>query len=155
MSAPSNHFKVGLFVLLAVAATLGAAIALGAASAGRKTVSYHTFFNESVQGLDLGSPVRYRGVIIGKVAAIEIAPDHRHVDVLAELDALIVTLKTVVGLTLVIVTHELASIFAIADRCILLDKETKSIIARGRPSELKESEDQRVSDFFNRRPRAA
>jgi phospholipid/cholesterol/gamma-HCH transport system ATP-binding protein len=73
----------------------------------------------------------------------------------AELDALIVTLKTVVGLTLVIVTHELASIFAIADRCILLDKETKSIIARGRPSELKQSDDQRVSDFFNRRPRAA
>jgi len=86
MSAPANHFKVGLFVLLAVAATLGAAIALGAASSQRKTVSYHTFFNESVQGLDVGSPVRYRGVIIGTVEAIEIAPDHRHVDVLAELD---------------------------------------------------------------------
>jgi phospholipid/cholesterol/gamma-HCH transport system substrate-binding protein len=86
MSAPSNHFKLGLFVLLTVAAVLGTAITLGAASAAKKTVSYHTFFNESVQGLDLGSPVRYRGVIIGTVAAIEIAPDHRHVDVLAELD---------------------------------------------------------------------
>ncbi len=86
MSAPSNHFKLGLFVLLAFAAMLGSAIALGAASTQKKTVSYHTFFNESVQGLDLGSPVRYRGVSIGTVAAIEIAPDHRHVDVLAELD---------------------------------------------------------------------
>jgi phospholipid/cholesterol/gamma-HCH transport system ATP-binding protein len=73
----------------------------------------------------------------------------------AELDGLIVTLKAVVGLTLVVVTHELASVYAIADRCILLDKETKSIIARGRPCELRESGDPRVSDFFNRRPRAA
>ena len=73
----------------------------------------------------------------------------------AELDGLLVTLKSVVGITLVIVTHELASIFAIADRCILLDKETKAIIATGAPTELKESDDARVSDFFNRRPRAA
>jgi ABC-type transporter Mla subunit MlaD len=86
MSVPSNRFKLGLFVLLAVAATLATAIALGAANARKKTVAYHTFFNESVQGLDIGSPVRYRGVLIGTVAAIEIAPDHRHVDVMAELD---------------------------------------------------------------------
>jgi phospholipid/cholesterol/gamma-HCH transport system ATP-binding protein len=73
----------------------------------------------------------------------------------AELDQLIITLKTVLGLTVVLVSHELASVFAIADRCILLDKETKSIIARGSPSELKRSDEPRVSDFFNRRPRAA
>jgi len=73
----------------------------------------------------------------------------------AELDDLLLTLKSVVGVTLVIVSHELASIFKIADRCILLDKETKSIIAAGPPSQLKESDDPRVSDFFNRRPRAA
>jgi phospholipid/cholesterol/gamma-HCH transport system ATP-binding protein len=73
----------------------------------------------------------------------------------AELDDLILTLKTIVGVTVVVVTHDLASIFAIADRCILLDKETKSIIARGRPSELKDSDDARVSDFFNRRRRVA
>lgn len=86
MATPSNHFKLGLFVLLALTAMLGSAIALGAASSQKKTVRYHTYFNESVQGLDLGSPVRYRGVIIGTVAAIEIAPDHRHVDVVADLD---------------------------------------------------------------------
>lgn len=73
----------------------------------------------------------------------------------AELDELILTLKTVVGLTLVIVTHELASIFAIADRCILLDKETKSIVATGPPLLLKDSADARVSDFFNRRTKAS
>jgi len=72
----------------------------------------------------------------------------------AELDDLILTLKSVMGLTLVIVTHELASLFAIADRCILLDKDTKSIIARGPPADLEESPDARVFDFFNRRPRS-
>ena len=73
----------------------------------------------------------------------------------AELDALILTLKRVVGLTVVIVTHELESIFTIVDQCIMLDKETRSIIARGRPSELRSSEDPRVHSFFNRTAEAA
>ncbi|WP_437476050.1 ATP-binding cassette domain-containing protein [Sorangium sp. So ce1014] len=68
----------------------------------------------------------------------------------AGLDELILTLKRVVGLTVVVVTHELQSIFAIVDQCILLDKETRSIIARGRPSELRESGDPRIHSFFNR-----
>lgn len=83
---PVNHFKVGLFVLLALAATLATAVAFGASASRRETLAYHTFFNESVQGLEIGSPVKYRGVTIGIVAAIEIAPDRRHVDVVAEID---------------------------------------------------------------------
>jgi phospholipid/cholesterol/gamma-HCH transport system ATP-binding protein len=73
----------------------------------------------------------------------------------AELDELILTLKRVIGLTVVVVTHELPSIFAIVDRCIMLDKETKSIIAHGRPSELRNSDDPRVYNFFNRTAEAA
>ncbi len=86
MSAPSNHFKLGLFVLASLGATLGAAVVLGARSVKRDTVEYHTFFNESVQGLDVGTSVKYRGVPIGVVSAIDIAPDRRHVDVSAQLD---------------------------------------------------------------------
>jgi len=71
------------------------------------------------------------------------------------LDDLILALRDSLGATIVVVTHELASIFAIADCCILLDKESKSIIARGSPLELQHSSDPRVSDFFNRRGRAA
>jgi len=86
MSAPSNHFKLGLFVLAAIGTTMGAGIVFGARSVKRDTVEYHTFYNESVQGLDVGTPVKYRGVPIGFVSAIDIAPDRRHVDVSAELD---------------------------------------------------------------------
>ncbi len=69
----------------------------------------------------------------------------------AELDDLILSLNEVMGLTVVIVTHDLDSIFKIGQRCILLDRKTKSIIARGDPRELKEkSTDPRVLAFFNR-----
>lgn len=69
-----------------------------------------------------------------------------------ELDDLILTLNASLGLTVVIVTHELESIFRVVQRAIMLDKATKSIIAVGDPHTLKESNDPRVSDFFNRRP---
>lgn len=68
-----------------------------------------------------------------------------------ELDELILTLRDALGLTVVIVTHELESIFKIAGRCIMLDKDTKSILARGDPRELRDHcEDPQVHHFFNR-----
>lgn len=73
----------------------------------------------------------------------------------SELDLLILSLKRVVGITVVMVTHELESVFAIADRCVMLDKEAKGIIAIGSPKELSESADDRVRNFFKRTPRAA
>jgi phospholipid/cholesterol/gamma-HCH transport system ATP-binding protein len=69
----------------------------------------------------------------------------------ADLDELVKTLSKTLGLTVVLVTHELESIFRIADRVVMLDKEAKTIIATGAPKDLKDSADRRVSDFFNRR----
>jgi len=70
-----------------------------------------------------------------------------------ELDELILTLRKTLGLTVVLVTHELESIFKIVDRCIMLDKETKSIIAEGDPRALRDgSTDPRVHSFFHRTP---
>jgi len=69
----------------------------------------------------------------------------------ADLDELMLTLSKSLGLTVVLVTHDLASIFRIADRIVMLDKEAKTTIACGDPQELRGSEDPRVSDFFNRR----
>jgi len=71
----------------------------------------------------------------------------------AELDQLILLLNKGFRTTMVIVTHELASIFAVLNRVILLDKQTKGIIAIGSPAELQgQSTDLYVNSFFNRRP---
>jgi phospholipid/cholesterol/gamma-HCH transport system ATP-binding protein len=73
----------------------------------------------------------------------------------ADLDQLITTLSKTLGLTVVIVTHELESIFRVASRIVLLDRDARTIIATGDPRELRDSSDPRVSDFFNRRSRAS
>jgi phospholipid/cholesterol/gamma-HCH transport system ATP-binding protein len=70
-----------------------------------------------------------------------------------ELDILIKSLNAGMGTTMVVVTHELESIFAIAHRVIMLDKNARGIIAEGDPRDLKEhSSDPRVKNFFNRKP---
>jgi phospholipid/cholesterol/gamma-HCH transport system ATP-binding protein len=74
----------------------------------------------------------------------------------AELDELIVQLNRSLGTTIVVVSHELSSIFTIADRVIMLDGEAKGIVAEGDPRELRERHpDPRVHAFFNRHPRAS
>jgi phospholipid/cholesterol/gamma-HCH transport system ATP-binding protein len=73
----------------------------------------------------------------------------------AGLDLLITDLAHHFGITFVIVTHELASIYNIADRSIMLGTRRRTIIAEGKPEELREhSPDPRVRQFFNREPEA-
>ncbi len=73
----------------------------------------------------------------------------------ANLDRTILSLRANLGFTFVVVTHELASIFTIADRAVMLDPRTRSIIASGTPAELRDhSSDPRVRQFFNRQPDA-
>ena len=69
----------------------------------------------------------------------------------AELDQLILRLARSLRITFVVVTHELASIYTIADRVIMLDKRTKGIIAEGDPKVLRDSSDDPwVRRFFRR-----
>ena len=69
----------------------------------------------------------------------------------ADLDRTILDLSQNLGITFVIVSHELASIYSIANRVIMLDKESKGIIAEGDPKTLRDtSADTRVHQFFNR-----
>jgi len=71
-----------------------------------------------------------------------------------EIDELILDINKNLGTTIVIVTHELESIFTVAQRVIMLDKTAKGIIAEGDPSDLKKhSTNQDVKDFFNRKSR--
>jgi phospholipid/cholesterol/gamma-HCH transport system ATP-binding protein len=72
----------------------------------------------------------------------------------ADLDLLITELAHHFGITFVVVTHELASINKIADRVIMLDNHKRTIIAEGRPAQLRDSNDPWVHRFFNREPDA-
>jgi phospholipid/cholesterol/gamma-HCH transport system ATP-binding protein len=69
----------------------------------------------------------------------------------AELDDTILRLSGTLGITFVVVTHELPSIYKIADRVIMLDKEKKGIVATGSPEELRDRcEIEWVRRFFRR-----
>jgi phospholipid/cholesterol/gamma-HCH transport system ATP-binding protein len=71
----------------------------------------------------------------------------------AELDELILQINRSLGTTTVVVSHELPSIFRIADRVIMLDAETRAVIAEGAPMDLRDnSPNARVRAFFNRKP---
>ncbi|MFC1883223.1 ABC transporter ATP-binding protein [Thermodesulfobacteriota bacterium] len=69
----------------------------------------------------------------------------------AEIDNLIIRLNETLQTTMVIVTHELASIFAVSHRIIMLDKRSKGVIAEGSPEYLRDkSQNKFVRQFFNR-----
>jgi phospholipid/cholesterol/gamma-HCH transport system ATP-binding protein len=74
----------------------------------------------------------------------------------ADLDQLILKLSKSLGITFVVVTHELPSIFTIADRVIMLDKRVKRIVATGEPEDLRQHCDNPwVRQFFNREAETA
>jgi phospholipid/cholesterol/gamma-HCH transport system ATP-binding protein len=69
----------------------------------------------------------------------------------AELDQLILSLARNLKITFVIVTHELPSIYTVADKVIMLDKRVKKIVAEGKPQDLRDHSDNLwVRQFFNR-----
>jgi phospholipid/cholesterol/gamma-HCH transport system ATP-binding protein len=67
-----------------------------------------------------------------------------------EIDGLLIELNAALGVTLVVVTHEVASIENISDRCIMLDSESRGIIASGSPEALKNDQHPSVRSFFER-----
>ena len=72
----------------------------------------------------------------------------------AQLDELILGLARELGITFVLVTHELPSIFAVTDRVILVEREARTVIARGKPEELRDQSDNPlVRQFFRRQLR--
>ncbi|NWH04454.1 MlaD family protein [Desulfobacter latus] len=70
MTRKTNYFKLGLFVILAFALTAAMLIAFGAGQFLKTETLAETYFNESVQGLNIGSEVKYKGVKIGAVKSI-------------------------------------------------------------------------------------
>jgi phospholipid/cholesterol/gamma-HCH transport system substrate-binding protein len=70
MSERANYFKIGLFILCGTAIAVIGLMALGAGTIFQKKFYAETYFEESVQGLDIGSPIKFRGVQIGRVEVI-------------------------------------------------------------------------------------
>jgi ABC-type transporter Mla subunit MlaD len=70
MSRDTNYFKLGLFVIGAVVAGIAVLTIIGTGRWFKPRTTIETYFNESVQGLDLGSKMKYRGVTIGEVTRI-------------------------------------------------------------------------------------
>jgi len=82
MSKPANKTMIGAFVVGAVALAVAAIILFGSGKFFRKTDLWLTFFQGSVKGLNVGSPVVFRGVQIGEVTDIIVGFDPTKLEVL-------------------------------------------------------------------------
>ena len=70
MALKANYFKLGLFVIGAIVAGAIVLVVIGSGRWFQPKLTIETYFNESVQGLDIGSKLKYRGVAIGEVTKI-------------------------------------------------------------------------------------
>ena len=70
MAARANYFKLGLFVIGGMLAGIAVLLVIGSGRWFQPRFTIETYFNESVQGLDIGSKVKYRGVVVGDVTRI-------------------------------------------------------------------------------------
>lgn len=86
MARRQSRFMIGLFVTIGLLIGVSAVIWLGASKYFQKGRVYVTYFDESVQGLQVDSQVKYRGVAVGNVERIGVAPDQRLVEVVFKID---------------------------------------------------------------------
>jgi len=105
MASQRTKFAVGLFVTVGIGIAIVAIIWLGMSSIFQKGRFYAIYFDESVQGLDKDSPLKYRGVSIGRVERIGVAPDSKLIEVILKaetdqaLESDIVAQLKIVGIT--------------------------------------------------------
>ncbi|HBL24283.1 MAG TPA: hypothetical protein DDZ40_09230 [Deltaproteobacteria bacterium] len=86
MIKKKTYFLVGFFVLAGALIAVGTVIWLGASQYLQKGERFVTYFDESVQGLQVDSSVKYRGVEIGMVEKIQVAPDYRLIEVVMKIN---------------------------------------------------------------------
>ena len=86
MARKTSKFVIGLFVTIGALIGLIAVIWLGASKYFEKGNIYVTYFNESVQGLQVDSAVKYRGVEVGRVEKIRVAPDSKLIEVVMKIN---------------------------------------------------------------------
>ena len=112
---------------------------------------YHHYYPAEVSGGMLKRAAIARAMVLGPQILFLDEPSAGLDPITsAEMDELILRLASSQGMTFVVVSHELPSICAIADRAIMLDKQTKGIAASGTPQQLAHSAIPRVRQFFAR-----
>jgi phospholipid/cholesterol/gamma-HCH transport system substrate-binding protein len=85
MTSQSKKFKIGLFVIAGIALMIAVLVWLGASRYFEEGKTVVAYFSESVQGLEADSTVKFRGVPVGRVSAIRLAPDGRLIEVVMSL----------------------------------------------------------------------
>jgi phospholipid/cholesterol/gamma-HCH transport system substrate-binding protein len=86
MASKSAKFSVGLFVIAGLIICVSVVLYFGLSNVLSKAKIFAAYFDESVQGLDKDSSVKYRGVAVGRVDAIRVAPDNNLIEVLLRID---------------------------------------------------------------------
>jgi len=81
-----RKFEVGVFMIVVTVVAVGVAIWLGASRFFEDTQRFVSYFAESVQGLDPGAAVKFRGVPVGRVARIDVAPDRHLIEVVMDVN---------------------------------------------------------------------
>ncbi len=80
MSANANYFKLGLFILLGLALGVAGVLVLGAGRFLEKRIILETYLDQSVQGVDIGSKVKFRGVPVGNIRKIDFTRNRYELD---------------------------------------------------------------------------
>lgn len=86
MASIRTKFTVGVFVAIGLVIAIAAIVWLGMSNYFQKGLLYAAYFDESVQGLTKDSPVKYRGVSIGRVDSIGVAPDANLIQVILKIE---------------------------------------------------------------------
>lgn len=144
MARRTSHLVIGLFTSIGIIIGAGVIFWLGASKYFEKGDTYVTYFDESVQGLQVDSSVKYRGVDIGRVKNIRVAPDNKLIEVVmkiqlrGELEKTVVSELKTAGIT-GIVFVELDRIDpAEPFRSPQIDFPTEHPIIPSRPSEIRQ-----------------
>ncbi|MEE9584866.1 MAG: MlaD family protein [Candidatus Brocadiales bacterium] len=87
MASTALKVRVGIFVIVGICLAVGAVIALFAWLGVEDTTFYVSYVSESTSGLEKDAPVKYKGVKIGRVKKIRVAPDGQLVEVVMEIDS--------------------------------------------------------------------